>query len=41
MRLLVVCYVVGLLLGSLSLIEWAVVRLVRWWLAPKRERIAR
>jgi hypothetical protein len=42
MRLLIVAYAVGLMLGSLSVIEWVVVRLVRWWLAsPKRARIAR
>ena len=44
MRLLIVLYAAGLILGSLSVIEWVVVRLVRWWLAdppPKARRIAR
>lgn len=31
MRLLLVCYMAGLLLGALGLIEWLVVRLVKLW----------
>jgi hypothetical protein len=42
MRLLIVAYAVGMLLGSLSAIEWVVVRLIRWRGSPaKRARIAR
>lgn len=32
MGLLIVCYAAGLLLGSLSLIEWLVSRIARLWL---------
>jgi len=33
LRLLVICYVVGLIFGSLSALEWIVSRLVKLWLA--------
>lgn len=44
MRLLIVCYAAGLILGSLQLIEWLVSRIARRVLGlkpPKRARIAR
>lgn len=34
-RLMIVAYAVGLLVGSLSLIEWLVRRVVRLWLAGR------
>ena len=33
MKLLIVCYVAGLILGALGLIEWLVVRLVKLWVS--------
>lgn len=32
-RLLIVAYAAGVLVGSLSIIEWLVTRIVRLWLA--------